>query len=314
MKPHRFHNCLHAFYGSPWAILPDKLDLIEAALLARVFGDPDGTAALPDAAGRAGYLVSDDGSIEEPEAAEGEGFSRKGTTAVIPVRGTITPRPSVFSSGGTSAAHLARAVDKAAESRSVRSIVLDIDSPGGSVFGIEEAAARIRAARDVKPVYAVASPVAASAAYWLGSQATKFYATPSGQVGSVGVIYRHFNQAKAMEQKGLAVTTVTSGKFKDERGAYAPLSDEAKARMQADSDAYYRKFLRAVADGRGIDPAAAERKFGQGRMHMAGEAVDCGMIDGEATVDQVVADLQAADHRRRAAASHLAFAAAEKAK
>ena len=66
-------------------------------------------------------------------------------------------------------------------------IIFDLDSPGGVVYGVPELAAKIRAFRNTKPIYAVANSEAGSAAYWIGSAASKFYVTPSGQVGSIGV-------------------------------------------------------------------------------------------------------------------------------
>lgn len=308
MKPHKYHCILTAFYGTPWAIDPNKLDVIEAALLARVFGDiPD-----PSFIDRAERLLdrgpraeTDDDDDDEAQA------KRQGPVMVIPVRGTITPRPSLFSSGGTSAEGLGRNIDAAAANDAVRHIVLDIDSPGGSVFGTEETANKIRAARDRKPVYAVASPMAASAAYWFASQASKLYVAPSGMVGSIGVISRHFDQSERLKKEGVNVTTITSGKYKDEGNPYQPLNDEAKAELQKQSGQWYAKFLRGVADGRGVDTETVREKYGQGRMFQADDAVKNGLADGITTVEALVKDLKAADHRRRVGVAAMAFAAAE---
>lgn len=306
MKPHKYHFVLSAFYGTPWAIDPSKLDIIEAALLARVFGAVSDTSFID----RAEAALEPTARTDEDEDEEAKA-RRRGPTMVIPVRGTITPRPSLFSSGGTSAEGLGRQIDAAVTNKYVKQIVLDIDSPGGSVYGVEEAAKKIRAARDAKPVIAVASPIAASAAYWLGSQATKLYVTPSGSVGSIGVIMRHFDQSKRLENEGLKVTTITSGKYKDEGSPYKPLTEEAAAYKQQESQSYYRKFLQAVADGRGIDAGTVESRYGQGRMLLADDAVKAGMADGVSTTEQVVNDLKAADHRRRVGVAAMAFAAAE---
>ena len=80
------------------------------------------------------------------------------------------------------------AFDRAAADSSIGAIVLNIDSPGGSVYGVEELADKIYKARGTKPVYAVANSLAASAAYWIGSAASQLYVTPSGEVGSIGVL------------------------------------------------------------------------------------------------------------------------------
>ena len=86
---------------------------------------------------------------------------------------------------------------------SISAIVLDVDSPGGSVFGVEELATEIRAARGTKPVVAVANSMAASAAYWIASQADELVITPGGMVGSIGVLTAHEDISKAQEMAGI---------------------------------------------------------------------------------------------------------------
>jgi ClpP class serine protease len=108
--------------------------------------------------------------------------------AVIQVQGGQTPRGSWF---GTSLSGLAGQVRRAAADADVASIVLDIDSPGGTVSGTPEAAAAVRDAAAQKPVIAIANTLAASAAYWIGSQASEFVMAPSADVGSIGAMILH---------------------------------------------------------------------------------------------------------------------------
>lgn len=277
--PEKFGHVL-AQFQSAWLITPEKLAEIEAALRARV---ESGTGGDPPRA----YDDYEDGFSPRPG---GPGYKLSGTAAVIPVHGTIFPRPNIFMaySGGCSAEQIGRAVEQAAADPKAAAIVLDIDSPGGSVYGVPEAAAKILAARKVKPVYAVANHVAASAAYWLASQANTVAVSPSGTVGSVGVIWPHVDLSRAEDLAGRKTTYVTAGQFKAEGAQEFPLDDEARAERQRIVNDIYAQFVGAVAKGRGLTPAAVERDFGQGRMRLAREAVTARMADRVATLEDVL--------------------------
>src|SRR5215467_6271108 len=123
-------------------------------------------------------------------------------------------------------------LEAAAANPDVSAIVLDVDSPGGTVAGTPETAAAVRRAAEVKPVVAVANSLAASAAYWIASQASSLVVGPSADVGSIGVISAHIDRSKMLEDMGLRVTVVSAGRYKAEGNPFAPLSDEAKANMQ----------------------------------------------------------------------------------
>ncbi|OWK34959.1 S49 family peptidase [Fimbriiglobus ruber] len=282
-----FRHVLASFYGTPWAIHPPKLKEIERALWVRIGTGHDVTPqAWDDAKPRAdvGMIDGEDG-----------GFIRyDDDIALVPIQGTITQRPSVFSafSGGTSAEEICRAMDQAAADRTIRCIVLDVDSPGGTVLGLPEAASRVAAAAKQKPIFAIANAFAASAAYWLASQATELYCTPSGMVGSIGVISAHVDESRAEEMAGIKTTLITSGKFKGETDASQALTEDARANQQAISDQYYTMFQNAVATGRRVTASKVEADFGQGRMKTAADALASGMIDGILTRDELLAKVR----------------------
>lgn len=280
-----FPHVLAAFYGSPWAILPEKLAEIEAVLWRRIAGERRQLEP----------LAFDDDDFDAPPQ-DKKPYKLQGAAAVIPVHGTITPRPSVFSSwsGGSSAEGIGRAVEQAAADPQAEAIVLDIDSPGGSVFGMPEAAGKILAARKAKPIYAVANHVAASAAYWIATQAHTVAVTPAGQVGSVGVIWAHTDVSAFDEKLGVKTTYITAGTYKAEGASEYPLTEEARAEMQRVVNEYYGMFLAAVSKGRGVKTERVERDFGQGRMRLAAEAVELKMADRVATLEQVVNEINAA--------------------
>jgi signal peptide peptidase SppA len=269
----KYLHTLLAFLSTPWAIEREKYEIVRALLLERAAGigpTPEQIEAATDARRTAA------------------GYTQAGKVAIIPIMGVIAHRVGMMerSSGGISTEAIGRQVDAAVEDKTVSKIVLQIDSPGGSVAGVTELAAKIRAAREEKKVIAVADATAASAAYWLGSQASEFYATPSGRVGSIGVIAEHVDDTAAREKVGYKSTLITAGKYKGE--GYGPLTDEAAQRLQADVDHYYDLFVSDVAKGRGVSESAVRNGYGEGRALVAAEAKAAGMIDGIASFETVL--------------------------
>jgi signal peptide peptidase SppA len=169
-------------------------------------------------------------------------------------------------------------VRRALADPSVKTVDLVIDSPGGSVLGLPETADLIHAANRVKPVRAFVTGIAASAAYWLASQASTITLTSSGEVGSVGVLDLHADISKALENAGVKLTAVTAGEHKTERAPFTPLSDDAKAHMQKGVNAWYGDFLSAIRRGRGVR-VSANSNYGGGRMLSSREALSAGLVD-----------------------------------
>ncbi len=213
-----------------------------------------------------------------------------GVIGVLPLVGPITHRATAFSAyfGGTSLQKWERAFGEMAANPGVGAIVLDVDSPGGSVSGVAEAAEMIRRVAETKPVIAVANTWAASAAYYLASQASSILVTPSGEIGSVGVYSLHLDFSESLKQLGIKATFMFAGDYKVEGNPYEPLSDEARAHEQAIVDDYYAKFVSAVAKGRGKTDAAVKLDFGGGRMLRPQQAVEVGMADQIGTLDAAI--------------------------
>lgn len=264
--------------STPWAIRREYAAIIQHVLLMR----------------QAGQRFT----AEEIQARIGAASTRTvnasaANIAVIPIVGVIEHRMEALGniSGGMSPDTIAKSFRAALNDSSVSSIVLDIDSPGGTVYGLMELGDEIRAARGKKPVVAVANSVAASAAYWLGAQAEEFVVTPSGQVGSIGVVSMHQNIAALLEKEGVEITLIHSSKFKTEGNPFQALGEEAYASIKADVDAYDGHFHRAVAKGRGVPIDKVRSDFGMGRMVMANDALARGMVDAVETFDQVIARL-----------------------
>lgn len=219
--------------------------------------------------------------------------SRSGAVAVIPIRGTIAHRMGGMSeaSGGVSAESISMMLRAALADDSVGSIILDVDSPGGTVTGLQELAAEIRAAREQKRIVAVANGLMASAAYWLGSQATEVVSIPSGEVGSKGVVMPHKDLSAALEKEGIKVRVFRSSKHKWAGNPFEPLSDEQAAEIQERVDAAGAQFDKDVAAGRVVELSAVRAGFGEGRVLDAKAAKAAGLIDRIATMDETIARL-----------------------
>ena len=203
----------------------------------------------------------------------------------------LTYKPGLFSLllVGTALVDLIAAVNAAAADPRVSAILMPFDSPGGVASGLIEAAAAIRAARRRKPVVAAVDPLAASAAFWLATQASEITITPSGRTGSLGVFALHLSFAEQLRKAGVKPTFIASTPEKVEQSAVLQLSDEAKAAAQREVDLIYAAFLADVARGRGKPLAQVRRDFGGGRLVNARDAVRDGLVDRIGTIEQAMA-------------------------
>jgi signal peptide peptidase SppA len=232
---------------------------------------------------------------QTPEAAERLTPRRKslGDIAVIPVAGEISQKPTIWTElfGGTSSERLVAAIRGAVQEPTVGAVVLDVDSPGGSVFGLAEAASAIRELRGSKPILAVANPVMASAAYYLAAQADEIVATPSSLVGSIGTIAIVPDPTELYNKAGIRLEVFHYGERKAE--TMPPLDDAGRDAIQSQVDYYGRMFEADVAAGRGVSRATIRAKYGRGAIFNADEALSAGLVDRIATRDEMLSDLMA---------------------
>lgn len=292
--PKSYANLLNRFAKTPWAILPEKLAEIKQILVAHVAGEEiEAEAWTPE---RQAF----EARVAEARAASGNGI------AVLPIFGIISHRMNLMTqmSGGTSIEKFMKEFRAAMADQSIGTIVMDMESPGGTVFGTPEAADEIFAARAQKRIVAVADTYAASGAYWLATAAEEISVMPSGQVGSIGVYTVHDDFSKRLEMEGIKTTYISAGKFKTEGNPDQPLTEEARAAIQAEVDAYYEIFIKAVARGRGVKPSEVRAGFGEGRMVLAKDAIKMGMADRIETFDEALSRLAGSRSRSRASAQN----------
>lgn len=271
LTPRRAAGVAEQPLTSTWALRPDVLDIV-----ANRIANP--LALAPEA-----RLAS---AVDVPVT---------GGVAVISLRGVITARPSylnlLMGGNGGGLALFRACLREAVASDEIGSILIELDSPGGSTDLGKEVADEIRSYRGVKPIIALANIQACSGAYWLASAADEVVVTPTGRIGSIGVYVIHIDESGWEEQLGIKSTYVSAGKFKVEGNSSEPLDDAAAAALQEIVDDYYALFVEGVAAGRGVTAAQVENGFGEGRVLTAKTAVKEGLADRVDTFEAVVSKL-----------------------
>ena len=259
-------------FGVPLAIHRPKLDVILSVLGSRV--------GLTDLAAPTGFM---------PPARAAP--TQTPQVAVIPIHGTLVRRTVGLEaeSGLTSYASLGAQLDTALANPEVGAILLDIDSPGGESSGVFDLADRIRAASQIKPVWAVANDMAFSAAYALASAASKVFVSRTGGVGSIGVIAMHVDQSVKDAQDGVRYTAVFAGDRKNDLNPHEPISSEAKAQLQVEVNRIYGLFVETVARHRGLEPSAVRDT--EAGLFFGQAAVAIGLADAISTFDDALAQL-----------------------
>jgi signal peptide peptidase SppA len=274
---------------TPWAVTEDKFADLMDVLVMRMSGErfSDEDIRLRVGAAMGGNAARIDAAAETTRQSGG-------AVAVVPLLGTIFHRAAESmeeSSGGTSTTAFLSAFRSAAANPEVGTILIDTDSPGGTVAGVAEVADEVFAARDSKRIVALSDDLMASAAYHIASQAHEIVSIPSGTVGSIGVFAAHEDLSKRAELLGVKVTLISAGKYKTDGNPFEPLSDDARAQFQARVDDAYARFVKAVARGRGVTPDEVRNGYGQGRVLGAKDALKAGLIDKIATRDETIGRL-----------------------
>lgn len=244
-----------------WAMEPQRLAGLFRDMKARGLPDAAAVAAMAAAAG----------NREEPL------YQRIGPLAVVDMHGALAKEGSYWW-GIASMRQIGAALLQAAGDPGVKGILLDVDSPGGTVAGTEELAGITRAVAAAKPLYAYAGDLMCSAAYWVGSQAREICSQATAMIGSIGIIMTHTDWSGWDEQAGIDVTYLTAGRYKAMGNADEPLSDEARAYLQEQLDATYTLFLEAVAAGRRVTAEQA-LAMADGKIFLGRQALELGLVD-----------------------------------
>ena len=210
-------------------------------------------------------------SSEEKEFVYADGV------AFIPVTGMLINRYNSSWGYVTGYNFIRSWLNMALADQDVKMIVLDCNSGGGEVAGCFELCADIRAARDIKPILAVVDSASYSACYAIASSASKVVVTPSGGVGSVGVVSMHVDMSKFLSDVGFKVTFIFAGDHKVDGNPYEPLPEPVRKSIQARVDNTRDEFVTLVAGNRGLDSQTVFDT--QARCYTASEAMALGLID-----------------------------------
>jgi signal peptide peptidase SppA len=243
-----------------WLIQPEALQSMAASLRGLV----DRGGFLPKQASESPLLTIEDG------------------IGVVAIEGPILRKPDLFARiffGATSSEDIGEALREAGEREDIKAVFLNIDSPGGTVAGTPELAAAVKVLNGSKPVYAFSSGLMCSAAYWIASQARAIYATPSAQVGSIGVVQAVIDNTVALDKAGLKVEIFSVGKYKAMGAPGTPLTDDQRELIQSNLAEIAAEFHDAVLSrGRAIPAEAMEGQTFSGkqaqRYNLAGMVSD----------------------------------------
>lgn len=221
------------------------------------------------------------------------GSQTHGAIAIIPIRGPIAHRQGMFTEffGGTSYEQINNMLSMVEADPNIKTVLYDFDTPGGEVMGCDETAARMFALRGSKRQIAMVNGDCCSGGYYLASQADEIVSIPSGETGSIGVVWPHIDRTAQLEKEGVKITIFKAGRLKWSGNAYEPMAEEFAAKRKARVDDAYDLFVKAVARGRGATPAAVRNGFGEGDVLVAKAAKAAGLIDRIATMDETIARL-----------------------
>nr|WP_220458969.1 S49 family peptidase [Morganella morganii] len=267
-------------FNTPLAIHPQKAEVIVSSLTERL-----GITQV-----RSTMMEDDDGYFSR-KARKDSGYDVLEGIAVISVYGTLVQKLGTLRpySGMTGYDGIRRVFLTAVNDPEVKGICLDIDSPGGEVAGCFDLVDLIYTERGKKPIHAILSENAFSAAYAIASAADKIFVPRTGGVGSVGVIVIHCDWSQRIKDDGLKVSIITYGNRKAESNPYVALSDEAKAAIQHDVDEMGRLFVSTVSRNRGLSETVIRNT--QAACYLAAEGVQMGLADVVASPDVAFQEL-----------------------
>ncbi len=229
-------------------------------------------------------------ALFERSRREGNEPILKEGVAVIPITGPITSRASFFSFlyAGTSLDQLTKIFTDVIQDPEVKAVVLNFDSPGGTISGVGEFSKMIYDQRTNKPVVSFTSSIMASSAYWIGSAANRIMAGKTASVGSIGVVAVHYDYSKSDEKNGVKRTIIKSGKYKDIGNNAAPLSQLAFDTFEADLRYIHGLFIEgALLKNRGMKLNSLG-DIAEAKIYIGQQAVDVGLVDAVGTLDMAV--------------------------
>jgi protease-4 len=198
------------------------------------------------------------------------------TVAVIPLQGEIGYDSSNSSDSVVTPDMIQNSMSQAESDSSVSSIVIDVNSPGGSPVASEEIMNSIKSSK--KPVVVWISEVGASGAYLASSSADKIVASPSSMVGSIGVIMQITDLSKYYQENGINISSIKAGQYKDMGADYQPLTTTERNMLQGMVNQDYDHFIDIVSANRHLDKNYTE-SIAQGKIYTGTQAKKLKLVD-----------------------------------
>ena len=278
-------------FNRPLLIHPGMADALYGVLDGRInVGSfaADVLPPTPEASQFKGTRIREDGTSRTVRAT--------GKTALVTIDGSLVNRGAWmgkdFCTGLVSYEGINAQLDEVAVEAGIENVILDINSYGGEANGMAGTARKVRELRKTKYVIAVINDVAASAGYGLASGADEIVVSETSVVGSIGVVMLHLDRSAEMAAKGVRPTFIHAGAHKVDGHPFGPLPEGVRADMQRDVMAFYDQFLGVVEAGRGKSRLKVKRaRETEARTFIGQSAVDAGLADRVASLDDVLAEL-----------------------
>jgi signal peptide peptidase SppA len=234
-----------------------------------------------------------DAAKPNQEAMQGSYTRDAEGVATIEIRGRMQKQPAGSMGQAAATVGLRRAVRAACADDEVGSILLILDSPGGTIAGTAELAADVGAAAKVKPVFGLAEDMCCSACYWVGAQCSELLTQSSAMVGSIGTYGVVYDQSAAAAQEGVKVHVIRAGDMKGVGTPGTEVTTQQLLELQNEINSLNDVFLSGIASGREM-PLDKVKELATGQVWIGQQAVDAGLADGVASIDQAMQKARAA--------------------
>lgn len=215
------------------------------------------------------------------------GVNNSAKIALIPIKGAISSSGDglPFGTGGASSSAIVDKLEDADEDDSVKAIILEIDSPGGTVLASKEVADKIKEIE--KPVVALIRGAGASGAYWIASASDYIVADELSIVGSIGVTSSYLEFSGLLKEYGVGYERLVTGEFKDIGTPYKELTDKERELFMGKLNQIHNFFVEEVAGNRNLS-ASKVGKLATGEIFLGQEAVKLGLVDELGGKDEAV--------------------------
>lgn len=279
------HHIAERVLDRPLLVTPAAAEVVLQVLRNRL--DPGAANRAPDNGTEANAFR---GTRSRSSGRRGMSNAENGV-AIIRVAGKLVNRGEWIGSysGMVSYEGISAQIRDAKNDPEIHAVVLDLDSPGGEAGGMVGLALQVRELAAEKPTVAFVNDMACSAAYGIASQATEIVGTPTMSVGSIGVVMLHVDFSKQLADDGVKPTLIYKGAHKVDGNPFEPLPADVKARFEAECGDIYEEFVTLVAEGRGVD--AETIRATEARVFTGAKAIEAGLADRIASVDEVIAGL-----------------------